>query len=61
MPIKENIKVIGAVILIAGIATYQVLSSQKRPGHDQFSSEKPESLRGEKKRDLATEKASIKS
>lgn len=52
----DNLKVLGAFLLIAGISTYQVLGQPKRPGHDLASVEKPEALRGDSKRDLATEK-----
>ncbi len=56
----ERLQLIGGVGGIIGLATYQVLSAApKRPGMDTFSSEKPEQLRNETKRELAVEAAKV--
>jgi hypothetical protein len=56
---SDNIKVLAAFLVIAGVSTFQVLGQPKRPGHDLASVEKPEALRGDSKRDLATEKKKL--
>ena len=44
---------------IIGIAAYSVTKKPEKPGHDKFSSEKPQALRGERKRTLEEEKRAL--
>ncbi len=60
MPWKERLQVFAGVSFFIGLATWQVLGkAPQKPGHDTFSSEKPESLRKETKRDLDVERAKM--
>jgi len=60
MPWKERLQVFAGVSFFIGLATWQVLGkTPQKPGHDTFSSEKPEALRKETKRDLDVERAKM--
>ena len=50
-----------ASFAVCGLAAEQVLLRQpKREGHDLFSSEKPEAVRGEKRRSVDEERAAAR-
>jgi hypothetical protein len=58
----ERLQVFGGVSAIIALATYNVIGPKTKavkPGHDTFSSEKPEALRKEMKRDLEEERAKV--
>jgi hypothetical protein len=44
---------------IIGVAAYSVVKKPEQPGHDKFSSEKPQALRGELRRTLDGEKRAL--
>jgi hypothetical protein len=59
---KERLQVFAGVAGICALATYNVLGPKTvavKPGHDTFSSEKPQALRKETPRDLEEERAKM--
>jgi hypothetical protein len=57
---SDRTKIVLVVGSIVTLATYQVLSrAATKEGHSLLSSEKPQELRGETTRDVATEKAKL--
>ncbi len=59
---RDGLKVFAGVSAIIALATYQVMGPKTKavnPRHDTFSSEKPEALRKEMKRDLEEERAKM--
>lgn len=61
--LPESAKVGLGVFTILGICAIPVFGTggNKREGHDPFSSEKPEAIRGEQRRNLEAEKARLES
>ena len=56
---KQQLTVLAVVGSVCAFAAWQVLSKPRAPGHDTFSSEKPQQLRGETLRNLEQEKARV--
>lgn len=55
---RQAIVFLGTALII-GLAVNQVTKRPEKPGHDKFSSEKPEALRGERVRSLDSEKRAL--
>ena len=57
--VRRRLLVFLGTASIIGFAAYSVVKKPQAPGHDKFSSEKPQALRGERRRSLADEKLAL--
>ena len=57
--VRRQLLVFLGTASIIGFAAYSVVKKPQAPGHDKFSSEKPQELRGERRRSLAEEKRAL--